>query len=267
MVGGPATISALVITKNEAHNISDCLESVQWVDEIIVVDAHSTDETVQLAKGFTEQVFVRPWPGFGLQKNFGMKQATSDWILIVDADERVSDELAEELQAFRALPRTDAAAFRIARKNYFYGEWVRYGGAYPDYQIRLCQRGQAHYNDVGVHENLIVDGSVQSLTGHLIHYTERQITDHFRKFSHYTTLAALEKGKSRKRVSWYHLTCNPFVIFLKTYILKKGFRDGTRGVIFAVFASMYTFVKYTKLFEQQVVADTSEQKQRSKVFL
>ncbi|MGB0909410.1 MAG: glycosyltransferase family 2 protein [Nitrospirales bacterium] len=266
MVEGAATISALVITKNEAHNISDCLESVKWVDEIIVVDAQSTDETVQLAKGFTEQVFVRQWPGFGLQKNFGMEQATSDWILIVDADERVSDELSEELKEFRTMPRIDGAAFRIARKNYFYGEWVQYGGAYPDYQIRLCRRGQATYNDVAVHENLIVDGAVNTLTGYLIHYTERQITDHFKKFSHYTTLAALEKGKSRKRVSWYHLTCNPFVIFLKTYVLKKGFRDGTRGVIFSVFASMYTFVKYAKLFEQQVVTDPSEQKPNSKSF-
>jgi len=247
------TVAVLVITKNEERHIAECLDSVKWADEIILVDAQSTDDTVSIAKHYTDRIFIRPWPGFGLQKNFGMEQVVADWILILDADERVSVELAKEIQETLTMVSDGVAAFRVPRRNYFYGQWVRWGGAYPDYQIRLFRRGKAQYNDVAVHENLIVDGQIATLSAHFTHYTERQIVDHFRKFNLYTTLAASEKGKSQQSVSWYHLVCNPFVIFFKTYVIKKGYRDGTRGVIFAVFASMYTFVKYTKLLESHVV--------------
>ncbi|GJL65819.1 MAG: glycosyl transferase [Nitrospirales bacterium] len=246
------TVAVLVITKNEETHITECLESVKWADEIILVDAQSTDETVAIARKFTDRIFIRPWPGFGLQKNFGLEQAGADWILILDADERVSVELSKEIQETLSMALDDTAAYRVPRRNFFYGKWVQWGGAYPDYQIRLVQRGKAQYNDVAVHENLLVDGSIATLSGHLDHYTERQITDHFKKFNLYTTLAASEKGKVQNSVSWYHVVCNPFIIFFKTYVLKKGYRDGTRGIIFAVFASMYTFVKYTKLFESHV---------------
>ena len=249
----PISLSALVITKNESMNIAECLDSLRWVDEIVVVDAESTDETTEIAKKYTDHVFIRPWSGFGPQKNFGFDQVTSKWILILDADERVDQKLAEEIQDLLARPsKMHSVAYRIPRRNFFYGKWVQWGGAYPDYQIRLFQKGKARYNDIAVHENLIVDGQVGTLAKPIIHYTERQIADHFKKFTLYTTLAAAEKGKSQKFVSWYHLTFNPLVIFLKTYFLKKGFKDGRRGIIFAVFASMYTFVKYTKLFESHM---------------
>ena len=249
----PISLSALIITKNESTNIAECLDSVRWVDEIVVVDAQSTDETTEIAKKYTDHVFIRPWPGFGPQKNFGFDQISSNWILVLDADERVDQKLAEEIQVLLARPSAiESVAYRIPRRNFFYGKWVRWGGAYPDYQIRLFQKGKARYNDVAVHENLIVDGQIGTLATPIIHYTERQITDHFKKFNLYTTLAAVEKGKSQKFVAWYHLIFNPFVIFFKTYFLKKGFKDGRRGVIFAVFASMYTFVKYAKLFESHI---------------
>jgi len=246
------TVAVLVITKNEETHIAECLESVKWADEVILVDAQSTDETVAIAKKYTDHIFVRPWPGFGLQKNFGMEQIGSDWILILDADERVSMELSKEIQETLTMVSGKTVAYRVPRRNYFYGQWVRWGGAYPDYQIRLVQNGKAQYNDVAVHENLLVNGQIATLSRHLDHYTERKITDHFKKFNLYKTLAASEKGKVQNSVSWYHVICNPFIIFFKTYVLKKGYRDGTRGIIFAVFASMYTFVKYTKLFESHV---------------
>lgn len=243
-------LSVVVITKNEEHNIRDCLKSVDWADEIVVVDAESQDGTRERAGEYTQRVFVRPWPGFGAQKNFGIDQAGSDWILILDADERVSLELKEEIQhLLRSWSAADPVAFEVPRRNIFYGKWVRWGGAYPDYQIRLFRKGKAQYNDVEVHENLLISGEVGELKGHFEHYTERQIVDHFRKFNLYTTLAAREKGKSQDHVQWYHLLLNPLVVFLKTYVLRKGFKDGMRGVIFAVFASMYTFVKYAKLWE------------------
>ena len=245
-----SSISVVIIMKNEERNIEDCLRSVTWAGQIIVVDAESTDRSQEIARGFTSCVFVRPWEGFGAQKNFGILQASGSWVLILDADERVSPDLAEEIQArVRNWSNEDPVAFRIPRRNVFYGKWVRWGGAYPDLQIRLFQKGKATYNDRAIHENLIVDGLTGNLQGCLEHYTERQITDHFKKFSLYIRLAAEEQEKSKRRVHWWHLVFNPLVTFIKKYFLKHGFKDGIHGVVFAGFASMYTFGKYAKLFE------------------
>ncbi len=244
------TVACIVITKNEERNIADCLASVRWADDLIVVDAESSDKTVELARASGAKVFVRPWPGFGLQKNFGMAQASSDWILILDTDERVTEELREEVRiCLKQWKSGDPVAYRIPRRNFFYGAWVRRAGVYPDYQVRLFRRGIAQYNDVAVHENLLVDGEIGTLAGHLDHYTERRIQDHFKKFGLYTTLAAQEKAKRVRMVGWTDLVFRPLVALAKTYVLKQGIRDGVRGLIVCVFASMYTFVKYAKLWD------------------
>ncbi len=244
------SLSAVIITKNEERNIDECLQSVSWVDQIIVVDAESTDRTVELARHYTPHIFVRPWEGYGTQKNFGIQQATGEWILILDADERVSSILATNIQArVTTWSTADPVAYSIPRRNYFYGDWVQWGGAFPDVQVRLFQNGKAVYNDVEIHENLVVTGVIGNLEGYLEHYTERCISDHFRKFSSYISLAAKEKIKSSTSVHWWHLVLNPLSTFIKKYCLKQGFRDGIRGVIFAGFASMYTFGKYAKLWE------------------
>src|SRR6266540_4425302 len=151
------TIATITITKNEEKNIRACLESLKWVDEVIVVDAESSDRTVELAKAYTPKVFVRRWPGYGLQKNFAMAQATADWILIVDADERVSPELRNEIEAvLKGVP--SVSAYRVPRRNYYYGRWIRGAGQYPDRQLRLMRRGQGRYNDLPIHEHLQVKG-------------------------------------------------------------------------------------------------------------
>jgi glycosyltransferase involved in cell wall biosynthesis len=246
------SLSTVIITKNEEKNIDACLRSVQWANQIVVVDAESTDRTAELARHYTPLVIVRQWEGYGPQKNFGILQATGDWILILDADERVSPELAKEIQSRLAIWASgDPVAFSIPRRNIFYGEWVRWGGAYPDLQIRLFKKGKATYNDVEIHENLIVEGPIGNLKGCLEHYTENRIIDHFRKFSLYITLAAKEQAKSTAKVHWCNLLFNPLVTFFKKYCLKQGFKDGIRGIIYSVFASMYTFGKYAKLFELQ----------------
>jgi (heptosyl)LPS beta-1,4-glucosyltransferase len=250
LVASKPSLACVVITKNEEANIRDCLESIRWADELIVVDAESRDRTVELARTSGAKVWVRPWPGFGLQKNFGMAQALSDWVLILDADERVTEELRGEIKACLDGWASGApVAYRIPRRNFFYGAWVRGGGVYPDYQVRLFRRGIAQYNDVAVHENLIVDGEIGTLAGHLDHYTERRIKDHFKKFGLYTTLAAREKAKKARTVGWSDLVFRPLVVWVKTYVLKQGYRDGVRGLIVCVFASMYTFVKYAKLWD------------------
>lgn len=244
-----ATLGCVVITKNEEANIHDCLASVAWIAERIVVDAESTDRTVELARAAGARVFVRPWPGFGPQKNYAMDEAGAEWILIVDADERIPQPLQAEIRSrIDAWRPGDPEAYEIPRRNYFYGAWVRHAGVYPDYQIRLVRKGSARYNDVPVHENLVVQGPVGRLTHPMDHFTERRIRDHFRKFGLYTTLAAQEKGRTVCRVSAIDLIFRPLVVFTKSYLLKQGFRDGVRGLIVSGFASMYTFVKYAKLW-------------------
>ena len=244
------SIAVVIITKNEEHNIGDCLQSVQWIDEKVVVDAESTDRTMAIASQFTKNLYVRVWPGFGPQKNFGIQQTTAEWILVLDADERVTPMLATEIKdCIKTWNQGDPVAYQIPRRNYYYGVWVQGGGIYPDHQIRLFRRGLAWYNDVPIHENLNVSGEISHLRSPLDHYTENAIVDHFKKFGNYTTSAATEKMKIHPKVWWYHLMINPTVVFVKTYLIKSGYQDGVRGLIIAVFASMYTFVKYAKVFE------------------
>ena len=245
------TLSVVVITKNEAQNIHDCLESVHWADERILVDAESPDQTVECARATRQpvHVFTRPWPGFGPQKNFGIAQASSEWILILDADERITSALRDEILEQLCRPSGDTVAYRVPRRNFLWGHWIRYGGMYPDYQIRLFQKGTAAYNNTPIHENLIVMGAIGTLRNPLDHYTEQRIEDHFRKMDAYTTLAAKRKWDVKPSVAWYHLLLNPLVTLCKVLLVKQGIRDGVVGLINSLFSSMYTFLKYAKLWE------------------
>jgi glycosyltransferase involved in cell wall biosynthesis len=257
--GAGTSLACVVITKNEEENIQDCLGSIAWASERIVVDAESTDRTAELARAAGAKVIVRPWPGFGAQKNYAMDLVTAEWILIVDADERIPAPLqAEILSRIAAWKAGDPAAYEVPRRNYFYGAWVRHAGVYPDYQIRLFRRSQARYNEVPVHENLIVQGTVGQLVNPMDHFTERRIRDHFRKFGLYTTLAAQDKGRTVRAVHAHDLVFRPLVVFVKSYLLKRGCRDGVRGLIVSVFAGMYTFVKYAKLWSMTTPSSVAQ---------
>ena len=249
-----------------------CLESLKWVDELIVVDAESTDRTAELARSYTPRIFVRPWPGYGAQKNFAMEQATADWILIVDADERVSNELREEILNMlrkHPSPRVPVAlpdamgdgegggegespvAYRIPRRNYYYGRWIRGAGQYPDPQLRLVRRGHGRYNDLPVHEHLEVEGPVGDFHGHLDHHTHPTVVSHELKIERYSTLAAEERIRAgRPEAAWYHLLVNPLWTFLKVYLLRGGFRDGVPGLLVSGFSATHVLLKYAKLWEQ-----------------
>src|SRR2546422_9503227 len=242
--------SALVITLNEERNIADCLASVAWADEIVVVDACSTDRTVELAWRFTDRIFVRPWPGYGPQKNFAMAQSTADWILIVDADERVSDELREEIQALLQKPGP-AIAYRIPRRNFYYGCWIRGAGQYPDRQLRLMRRGQGRYNDLPIHEHLQVEGLICDLIGHLEHHSYPTVLSHELKVGRYSTLSAQERAQAGyARVSPLNLLFNPLWAFFKIYVLRGGYRDGMHGFLFSAFSAAHVLLKYAKLWER-----------------
>lgn len=245
-----ATVSALVITYNEEKKINDCLESLKWVDEIIVVDAFSNDRTAEIARKYTPKVYQRPWPGFGAQKNFGIYHASSDWILIVDADELVSPELQREILEKLSNPEEDIVGYQIPRWNYLSGKRLKGKSSFPDYQLRFFRKDRGRYNDVEVHENLIIKGRIGFLKNPLHHFSQRKISDHINKINLYTTLSMKERAKVKQIVHWWNFIVNPLVVFLKLYIMKYNFRDGIRGLIISVLDSFSTFSKYTKAWER-----------------
>lgn len=244
-------ISVIVITKNEAHNIAECLESVRWADEIVVVDAESSDDTVMHAKKFTEKVFVRPWKGFADAKQFALDQCSNEWILWLDADERVMPELADEIASyFGGTP--GHVALTVARRAYFLGRWIRYSGWYPGRVTRLFNKTHARFNTAAVHEGLIVDGPVGSLHNDLLHYTDPNIYHYFSKYNRYTTLAADEAYEKQKRAGISDLLVRPTWMFIRMYILRLGMLDGMQGFLLALFSSSYVFTKYAKLREKDI---------------
>src|SRR5262249_21911336 len=181
-------LSAVVIALNEEARLRACLESVAWADEIVVVDAQAQDQTVQIARAFTEHVLVRPWPGFATQKNFALEQANGDWLLSLDADEEASAELRDEIAKVLA----DAGAadgYAVPRRNVFLGQWIRHGGLYPDWQVRLFRRGRGHFVDRDVHESVEGDGPVVPLSGHLVHRSYEGGSDFFDPANRYSARA------------------------------------------------------------------------------
>lgn len=246
-----ATIAAVVITKNEEANIDACLNSLAWVDHIIVVDAESTDRTVEIAKQHTDAVYIRPWAGYGPQKNFGIDQTQEEWILIVDADERVTRAL--QMEIVETVQRgAEYTGYEIPRKNYFYGQWMRHGGMYPDWQLRLFRKSAGRYDETLIHERLVLHGERGRLVEHLEHHSIPTIVSHVKKLMSYTTLAARQKRREVLRVSAFKLAGNHLVTLFKTYIARGGWQDGVPGLIAAGFAGLYTFLKYAKLYEMSV---------------
>ena len=249
------TISCAIVVFNEERNIGECLDTAKWMDEIIIVDAFSTDRTVEICKEFTDQIFQRPWNGFGEQKNFAIHQATSDWVFILDADERISPELREEIESILGSNFLNGpVAYSVPRRNFYYGKWVKHAGCYPDRQLRLFRNGVGQLDDEEPHNKFIFEGPRADLTAPLDHFTERTINDHFRKFRNFTTLAAQERARSKQKVYWTDLIIRPLFTFYKYYIPRKGYRDGMHGFLVSGFASMYTFVKYAKLYERSLLS-------------
>lgn len=245
------TLSGLVIAFNEERNLADCLASLSFADENVVVDSESADRTAAIAEGAGACVVRQKWLGFGPQKNLGMEKATGDWILIVDADERVTPELRDEILALLSAPEEPAhAAYTVPRKNHEYGAWIRHGGAWPDRQLRLLRRGRGAYNDVAVHENLVVEGTIGELSGPLLHFSERSTSERVVKVDRYSTLAAKERAKrGLPRVGRATLLLHPMATFFKIYVTRKGWRDGIPGLIHAMMVALHTFLKYAKLYE------------------
>jgi len=243
-------ISAVVITYNEQDNIERCLSSLDWVDEILVVDSHSTDRTVELCRKYTDRVLLHKWEGFVRQKIYATKRAGYDWILSIDADEEVSPGLRAEIIKLRQSGFT-AAAYQMPRKVFYLGKWIRRGGWYPDYKVRLFDRKQGQWIGVEVHEYWQSAGKCARVQGDLLHYSYKNITDHLNKINNLTSVAAVELSGKNTTASIWDLLVNPISKFIKSYFIKTGFLDGFVGLVIAVMGSYYVFLKYLKLWELQ----------------
>jgi glycosyltransferase involved in cell wall biosynthesis len=242
-------VSVTIITKDEEHDIAAALASVAWADEIVVVDSGSTDRTVEIARRATDRVLVRDWPGYVVQKNFAAAQASHDWILSLDADERVTPALASEIR--RALESPAHAAYRLPRLTWHLGRWIRGTDWYPDYQTRLYDRRAAQWTGKYVHEAVAVNGSIGRLHGDLWHFAYRDIADHLETIDRYTTYAARQMQEAGRRASLWDLTLHPPLAFLRNYVAKGGFRLGTVGLIVSAMNAYYVFLKFAKLWQLQ----------------
>jgi len=243
-------ISATIITRNEERNIEDALRSLAWADETVVVDCGSTDRTVEICRRYTDRVFHRGWSGFVDQKNYALDRARNDWVISLDADERLSSELTLEV---RELSRHGFAhaGYRIPRVACLLNRWIRHGEWYPDRQLRLFDRRAGRWQGGRVHESVAVQGSIGALRGEIHHYTYRRISDYLERLETYTTLAAQDYFERGKKSSYARLLFNPFFTFLKGYVLKRGFLDGVPGLMVAAMGAVSVYFKYAKLYELQ----------------
>jgi glycosyltransferase involved in cell wall biosynthesis len=244
-------VSATVITKNEAESIADALTSVAWADEIVVVDAGSTDDTVAIARRFTDKVSVRPWTGYVDQKNHAASLSSHDWIFSLDADERVPDDLAAEIKALM-VSEPGLRGYRIPRVSFYLGRWIRTTDMYPDYQLRLYDRRAGRWDGLHVHESVkLSTGPPGYLKHDLQHYPYKNLSEHLIRMDHYTTLAARQMFEKGRRATRLELLVHPAMAFVRNYVLKGGFRDGKPGLIVSLVNSYYVMLKFAKLWELQ----------------
>jgi glycosyltransferase involved in cell wall biosynthesis len=244
-------LTVTVITRNEAANIEGALESVRWADEIVVVDSHSVDETVAIAKKYNARIVIHDWAGYSAQRNYAAEIASNDWILALDADERVPPELAVEIQRI-VREGSVLGGYRMPRISHYLGRWIRGTDWYPDYQLRLYDRRVGRFNGKRVHESVeLTYGRPGQLQHDLQHYPYRDISDHVTSIDHYTTLAAEEWFAEGRRTNAIEFAVHPPVAFLRNYVARRGFRDGAAGFLISILNSYYVFLKVLKLWELQ----------------
>lgn len=240
-----STLSVIIISKNEALNIRACLESVAWADEIIVVDSASQDDTVAICREFTSHVYSHDWPGFGAQKNRALAYASKDWVLSLDADERVTPEL--RIQLVEAMRDSHADGYYVPRLSQFCGRFIKHSGWYPDYVLRLFKRGKGRFSDDLVHESVLLQGKAGKLSSPLLHYSYRDEADVERKVEQYAAAAATQMFGNGRTANLVDAPLRAGWAFFRTYCLRLGFLDGTAGFNIARMNARTTYLKYEKL--------------------
>lgn len=240
-----AGLSVIIITKNESLNIRECLESVKWADELIIVDSGSTDDTVTLCREYTPHVYLHDWPGFGIQKNRALDYASMEWVLSLDADERVTPALRTELET--AMREGRAQGYEIPRLSSFCGRFMRHSGWHPDYVLRLFRRGSARFSDNLVHEKLLIDSKTEKLSSLLLHYAFENLEEVLHKTNQYSSAGAQMQYQRGRQSSLSGAVLRGLWSFARTYILRAGFLDGREGFMLAVSNAEGTYYRYLKL--------------------
>jgi len=247
------TLSVAIITKNEEANLPRTLESVRWATEVVVVDSGSTDGTVDIAWNFGAKIIQEEWHGFGKQKNLAIEHCTSEWVLSLDADEEVSEALAQEMtQLLEEAQEVDA--YFVSRRNLFLGRWIRHGGYYPDAKLRLFRKGVAWFEERAVHETVRYSGPTRALQGSLIHRAYPTLEGYIEHMNCYSTLGA-EQAAAKKKTSssWpaflWNVLLNPTATFVYNYVLRLGFLDGREGLLLHLYHSAYVSWKYAKAWQ------------------
>ncbi len=243
-----SAISVAIITLNEERNIRACLESVKWAGEIVICDSGSTDRTLAIAKEYDARTFQDPWRGFAGHKNLAVERTSHPWVLVLDADERVTPALQREIEAVLADPAAQDG-YRIPRRSYFLGQWIRGCGWYPDETVRLFRRGRGRFGERAVHEAVAVDGRVGRLAAPLEHFTYDSISAFLQRMDRYSTLAAEELHRAGRRSHLRDLVARPAWTFLRMFLLRGGWREGWRGLVLCGLYAGYAFSKYAKLWE------------------
>jgi glycosyltransferase involved in cell wall biosynthesis len=238
-------LSITIITRNAASQLERCLASVAFAEEVIVVDSGSTDGTVELASRHGARVVRKEWLGFGAQKQFAVDAASHEWVLCVDADERLSPELRESIVAELKAPR--GFVYAVPRRNRFLGRWLKHGEGYPDWNVRLFHRGHAHWNSEPVHEKIVTASPVLRLWGDLLHESAETLEKYLDKQNRYTSLQAESLRAAGRRANVLQLVLSPLLRFIKFYLLRLGFLDGVPGLVHVTIGCMNSFNKYAKL--------------------
>ena len=249
------SLSVTIVTLNEAEHIAEAIDSASCADEIIVVDSGSTDGTVDQARAKGVTVATRPWTGYVDQKNYAASLARHDWIFSLDADERVTPALADEIRALLA-SEPPLSGYRVPRVTFHLGRWIRTTDFYPDYQTRLYDRRSARWRGKYVHESVAVDGTVGQLKNELQHYSFRDLSDQLDRINRYSTLAARQMHEAGRRTGPLGLIVHPPAAFMRNYVLRRGFLDGTAGLTISAVNAYSVFLKFAKLWEIQCQAQS-----------
>jgi glycosyltransferase involved in cell wall biosynthesis len=243
----PLPLSLIVITRDAAHELADCLASAPFAAEAVVVDSGSRDDTVAVAQGAGARVVVHAFEGYGPQKNFAVAQARHDWVLCVDADERVTPELGDAIRRVFAAGEPAAAAYAMARRNRFLGRWLAHGEGYPDWNVRLFDRRRARWSADPVHEKVVADGRVVRIEGDLLHASAESLDAYIEKQNRYTTMQAEAMHAAGQEASGLRIALSPAARFLRFYVVKLGFLDGAAGFAHIAIGAFASFLKYAKL--------------------
>lgn len=247
-------LSVAIITYNEENNIKDALESIKWADEIVVVDSFSTDKTPEICRQYTDKVFSIEWSNFSEQKNKAVSMTSHSWVLVLDADERITDALRNEITNVLK-DDTSMDGYYIPRKNYFANKWIKHGGWWPDYTLRLFRRRKGTFEKREVHEAIKINGKAGYLKNPLEHYTYKDVKDFLKRTDTYSSLAAKELFKKNRKADILDIIFRPPATFCRMFFLQLGILDGIYGIILAYLYSVYTYRKYSKLREMREEAE------------